>query len=149
MIYHSSIVCSKPLSPLCGRNLNFASAFRAVWAQPNSINWSVLLPNSQHRMICTNYEGQIRSWCVPYPPKYLRQPCRVIHVQHYIIQIDTQCEYVITVIPKSCHVLSDQRCYSSSLEKVCICTERIEKSKPFLKALIFEGLLLLKMPITC
>ena len=76
-------------------------------------------------------------------------PLRVIHVQHYIIQIDTQCEYVITVIPKSCHVLSDQRCYSSSLEKVCICTERIEKSKPFLKALIFEGLLLLKMPITC
>ena len=31
---HSSIVGSKPLWHSCGRNLNTASAFRAVWVKP-------------------------------------------------------------------------------------------------------------------
>ena len=42
---------------------NIASAFRTVWAQPNSTDWSVLLPCSQHRMVCTYYECMIRSRC--------------------------------------------------------------------------------------
>ena len=58
---HSSVVGSKPLSHSCGQNSNIASAFRAVWAQPNSTNRSALLPDSQHRMVCIHYEGEIRS----------------------------------------------------------------------------------------
>ena len=60
---HSSIVGSKPLSQMCGRNSNVAFAFRAVSLQPNSTDRSVLLPDSQYRMVCTNYEGDIRSQC--------------------------------------------------------------------------------------
>ena len=60
-ILHSSIVGSKPLLQSCGRNSNVASAFRAVWAQPNSTSTLDLTPALAALNKSTYYECEIRS----------------------------------------------------------------------------------------
>ena len=58
---HSSIVGSKPLSHLCGRNTNVASASRAIWAQPKSTSTLELVPALVTLNKSTYYECEIRS----------------------------------------------------------------------------------------
>ena len=58
---HSSIVGSKPLSHLCGRNTNVASASRAIWAQPKSTSTLELVPALAVLNKSTHYEYEIRS----------------------------------------------------------------------------------------
>ena len=60
---HSIMVGSKPLSHSCGQNSNVASAFRAVWAQPNSTSTLDLVPAMAALNESTHYECEIRSQC--------------------------------------------------------------------------------------
>ena len=62
---HTSIDCSKPLSPLSTSGSNVALGLTAISAGQTRTSTNQMVPALATLMVCTHYEYEIRSLCAP------------------------------------------------------------------------------------